>query len=395
MKVTIGWVVWFRIWILFVFSIGIVSSLAFYLKFDPFLFERYFSFAIALFFWGVLFTKKSVNFRVVKSWDIFCLMLFTCWVFLRIESDQLAPVGFFLFFLIIYFFQASLFSLRDKFFLSFLSVSKNLYFLVCLVLLLMLVSGREEFYQLGDRFVGFFASPTTFATWMVALYIISFSDVVCGFAKQKRSLLLGFVAFFMLFLFVYFSGTRVNLVFLLLLVTCFLFRGIFLHRRIRFLMLVLYAVAIFSIYPLYGLFAEYFSSELIAYRYESGVDASFGLRSILFSSVFGEVLESGIFGLFFGQGGESSRNLIVSIWGVDVLPHNDIVRILHDYGAIFCVAYVLFIARLGASNYISMLAALLYMTAFVHNMIYSHYLIVTLVVFSEVGIFKSFLRRES
>jgi O-antigen ligase len=132
-------------------------------------------------------------------------------------------------------------------------------------------------------------------------------------------------------------------------------------------------------YPVYDIIIKKYPS-LVEVRYESGRDASFGLRNSLFSTTLNEFSKLNNYEKLFGAGNEASRNMIKSKFKSDLQTHNDFIRFLFDFGIIPTVIFLTFLLKIFSKNKITFIIGLIYFLSFYHNMLY-HLLFVLLSLF--------------
>lgn len=344
---------------------------------DPFLSERAITTAVAAATYLILLltTKPHIDLKGVL---LFTSLTTTC-IFVSIKStiDFPAPAAFFFFVSII-----ALTSSRLPHPTNPSSKSATICLLGLIpILLIMYISKGAYFFQQGNRFVGFFSSPTTFSSWLCCLLTLAYSD---NLSKAKNpSLLQLFIITTTAFL-IYASGTRINIIIpIIILIHQFTNIGLNNHNSRRAALLITISLVLF-IYPIYEVSTQYIPTEIIAFRFSGGTDTSFGLRYALFSAVSEILYSSSIIELLWGHGAEASRKLIIEQWGVDLFPHNDAIRIIYDFGAIFAAAFILTIINLASRHPLSTVLCILYFISFMHNMIYSHYLI-ALIIYTSIS----------
>ena len=246
-------------------------------------------------------------------------------------------------------------------------------FFICYLLLsvtfLFLDQGHME---IGNRFVGFTASPTTFSGILVVVFILV--DVTLKPLSRTRLILL-----FIVLLFVYLSKTRLILLFLIV----YPFLVFFIKKKAVSLGLVFLVVftTLFFVYALYGWVIERFP-ELVTLRYEDARDASFGLRYQMYKVVELDFYSGTIWEILFGKGNEYSRLLIIENMGKDFFPHNDFIRIINDWGIVGASAFFIFLYRISKKNITGLLVSLLYLILWYSNMIFNLFLISILIIAS-------------
>ena len=368
-----------EIWFLFAFGVGAIQLLSLIFSYDPFLIERVLSLALSAGLLLVLFrSSQQFVFKRSKLTTACCLLLVLLFLLFKSSTTYPAPFASFLFLLIITLQYASWNGQMSN---SQIRLNKRIFRYLLLVLSILFISQNKIWFQLGDRFVGFFGSPTTFATWLAALFLFCYFQSPSNTrSKNKEALICWIVVSF----FVYTSGTRVNLIFMII-ALALIFNPLTLTNKSRALIITINVILIFFVYPIYTFLSGYVESSVLAFRYSDGADTSFGLRSVLFSTVFENFINTGTRGILFGNGAESSRDLIKTLWGADLYPHNDILRIMYDFGVFFVTGFTCLIVYLGSRNTLAMLLTMLYVFSFLHNMIYSPFLIALIVTASTLS----------
>jgi hypothetical protein len=107
--------------------------------------------------------------------------------------------------------------------------------------------------KLGNRFAGLHPSPTSFAVWITLIYIVSFSGQLSGFCSERVGQLLAVMGFVMVSLLVFFSKTRINFAYMILIFLILMFkRIIFKKRAIASLVFFCFCAFIFISYYIYS-----------------------------------------------------------------------------------------------------------------------------------------------
>lgn len=248
--------------------------------------------------------------------------------------------------------------LLDKFFISFLLCSFFFLFL------------DHSYMLVGNRYMGFTGSPTTFSGILVTVFIVL--DATLSPFGKKRLLYI-----FLVLLFVYLSKTRLVLLFF---ATYPLLYFLVKRKALNFgtVFLVFFGV-LFFVYVLYGLVIEKFP-ELITLRYKDARDASFGLRFELYKIIESDFYSGNIWEILFGKGNEHSRLLIIQEKGKDLFPHNDFVRVINDWGVIGAMTFFILLYRLAVKNITSLFISLLYLILWYSNMVFNLFLISILLI---------------
>lgn len=233
---------------------------------------------------------------------------------------------------------------------------------------LFLESGFDEMH----RFQGFIGSPTIYAGFLAFLLIIS------TYNSSLKSV--NFIVFYAITLYlVLLSKTRLLIIFLL--VYPFL---LFLLRNKSWaskkLIFGSFFVLSFMIYPMYS-FVTYLFPGLVTLRYEDNRDASFGLRVYLFDSVREHFSEGNFFQILFGFGNEYSRLFVKDLIGIDLMPHNDFMRILMDWGLLGFFLFCVILFKIALKNSLTMLLTMVYIILFYSNTVFNLFLISILLLF--------------
>jgi hypothetical protein len=217
-----------------------------------------------------------------------------------------------------------------------------------------------------SRFVGFIGSPTVFSGIIVTLYVVVTRrwDI-----KSFKFILISLIVFG----FVLLTKTRLILIFIVIfpLIKYLIASKKWMTLKKLFLIFLITTV---SIYPLYGLVIKWFPM-LVSIRYEDQRDASFGLRYFIFKKMTVNYSEGTIVEKSFGKGNEYSRNFIEELFKYDLMPHNDFVRLLNDWGAIGLFLFLLLLYRISTKNNEACYVTGVYMLLFYSNMVFNIFLI--------------------
>lgn len=363
--------------------LGIIFIFSRLLGYDAFLMERviFFFASVVLFFvyfsfccYGLIGLQKR---RLLSS--VFVAFFIVFFIVANIDFSRLAPPLFFLNAILLLF--CALVVRRenkDKTYCSNKILAPCFWFYIFISLLLYL-SGYVEAYQQGNRFVAFGVSPTTFTIWLLAIYILVYgAESLCrGRHSWKALAALAIVTFF-----VYESGTRANLLFCFFLIFVLFFRALFLLKAIRVVAIVAFFVFVLFVYNIYDFLISNILGDMLSYRFEGGADDSFRTRLFYFNLIFTEISRADFSSILFGHGADASRSYLTNYFGIDIYPHNDLIRLAYDYGMVFSMAFCGWITILASRNMYAFLFSCLYITSFMHNMIYSHYLIMLIIAFS-------------
>jgi len=284
------------------------------------------------------------------------------------SSEYLKPIIFFLFILNIF---LVIQKVKINEITSIINLFTYLYIGISLIFLLLSLRISEE----DGRFSGFLLSPTVYSVQLEIVLILFLFVNDNWFKKAIIFIMIGFLIFM--------SGTRLNFAFLLGIPLL-----IFIIRKKAHIKPLLFLGLIFSLNLLYvaydALQRANFIQEFNASRYEGGRDASFGLRFHLYKTLLNSFSHDfSFFDFILGKGAEKSRILVLADIGVDILPHNDFLRFIYDFGILAAVLYFLFLYRISKTNIAAFLLVTLYLVAFYHNMIYSFELLAIAILISH------------
>ena len=213
--------------------------------------------------------------------------------------------------------------------------------------------------------MGFVGSPTIYSGFITSIFVV--------ISLRWKLTSIKFIAYYLLiFGLVYLTKTRLLLIFLVI------YPVLLLLLRTRFLLdrkktfAAFYAVTLL-IYPLYNRVVEWFPS-LLTLRYGRQEDTSFSLRNYLFLESEKEYFSGSILQMLFGRGNEYSRNFVMDLMDIDLMPHNDYMRILIDWGLIGFLVFSLLLFVLAIKNNYTLLLCLVYMILFYSNTVFNIYL---------------------
>ena len=230
----------------------------------------------------------------------------------------------------------------------------------------------ESAWDETQRFKGFVGSPTVYAGILTAVYVVSSINLR---VKSYSFLLLTTVVFFLIYL----SKTRLILVFIIL--YPFLLYAVREKSWISLKkMFFIFFVISLSIYPLYEQAVKTFPS-LVSLRYDDNRDASYGLRYFLYSKMKEVYFSGDLKEKLIGRGNEFSRVYIESLLGRDLMPHNDFLRILVDWGAIGLLLFMFLFYKLSTKDSTTLFISLVYLLLFYSNMVFNLFLISLLIIF--------------
>ena len=243
-----------------------------------------------------------------------------------------------------------------------------LMYIVCSIPFLFLEIGKE----VTGRFIGFTGSPTVYAGIITTLYILASK----GWGVKSYKFIISTI---IVFSFVYLSKTRLILIFILI----FPFLKYFLENKIFFSLkkvFLTFLITIMSVYPLYEQVVKTFPS-LVSVRYEDNRDASFGLRYFVYKKLITEYSEGSFIEKMLGKGNEYSRTYIKDLFRFDLMPHNDFIRILIDWGFLGLILFIGFLYKISTKNKETCFLSIVYMLLFYSNMVFNLFLISILIIF--------------
>ncbi|MEW5950209.1 MAG: O-antigen ligase family protein [Thermodesulfobacteriota bacterium] len=221
------------------------------------------------------------------------------------------------------------------------------------------------------RYKFLFPSPTVFSVWLIACYAL--------FIMENPHRLTKYAAFAATSLICLMTDTRLSIAFLpIVLIYTFINRP-FRTSTYAFLY-TMTTIMLGSLYYVYGILSKHAGVEQIHHSHEISTDNSYETRTYLFDITFNSFNQSDWTHKIFGIGAESARNEVIKTAGIDLLPHSDFMRILHDFGFLGLALHLTLIYLLSRHTRTSQVLGLLTLTAFMHNMIYSYFLILALIV---------------
>ncbi|MFD2563563.1 O-antigen ligase family protein [Aquimarina rubra] len=177
---------------------------------------------------------------------------------------------------------------------------------------------------------------------------------------------------------VYLTKTRLILLFLLvypLLRVLMNYKKWFTIKRV----FVIFLMTTLFIYFLYTRVTEWFPS-LVTLRYENSQDSSFNLRFYLYSLIEDNFINGNWIERMLGKGNEFSRNFIRAKFDHDLMPHNDYIRILNDWGVVGFLLFIYFFYKIGTKNKNTLFVSLVFMLLFYSNMIFNLFMISILII---------------
>lgn len=226
-------------------------------------------------------------------------------------------------------------------------------------------------YTSQQRFMGFVGSPTIFSGYITSIFVI--------ISSRWKLLSLKFMLYYLvLIVLVYLTKTRLILV-LLVIYPALLFliqQKKIVSRRVVF---IFFFAITFLIYPLYNLVINWFPG-LVTLRYGKTPDSSFELRNYLFLETEKAYFNGNTWDQLMGKGNEYSRNLVLDLLEIDLMPHNDYMRILLDWGAIGFIIFSMVLFRLAVANNYTLLLCLVYMILFYSNTVFNLFLISLIII---------------
>lgn len=329
----------------------------------------YFSLILLFLLW-LLVAREKVSFALGDGADLLLLALITLVSVVNFSSFRYSlPILFSGYLLVFYWYLTTLPQVSFQRISPFLDKAFLAYVLFSIIYLLMVPHSHMA---VGDRFIGFTGSPTTYAAVMATLFL--FMD-----ASREKITLKRLGTYLLVLLFVYLSKTRLILIFLLLYPFLLFFM---LRRRVLYRMVYLaFFTILFFLYAVYRGVVEFFP-ELITLRYEDGRDASFGLRYYLFELLTNDYFSGSTFEMLLGKGNEYSRLLVEADRGLDLYPHNDFYRLMNDWGALGAVLFFIFLYRIAGKNRTVLMISLLYLILFYSNMVYNLFMVSVLLIAS-------------
>jgi O-Antigen ligase len=226
-------------------------------------------------------------------------------------------------------------------------------------------------FEFQGRFSGFSDSSTTYSIFIITIVLL--------LIRTNLSIYYKGIIYVIGIILVAITLTRLNLAFYLLIPFFILVSRANPNRRSLFI--IIYVVLLNLVYPIYNTIAQRYP-EIIEVRYADGKDASFGLRIALFNEVYSNWNDSEPWNKYFGNGLEDARQHIIELHKLDLLPHNDFMRILNDFGLIPSILFLIWLVRIINSNRTTFILGLLYFLSFYHNMVYNLYIISIIVLCS-------------
>lgn len=244
---------------------------------------------------------------------------------------------------------------------------------VLYILLAIIYSFFSTSFALEGRFSGFTGSSTTFSMFIILIVTINILLI-----KKKLYRVILYTIGLVLILP---TVTRLNIAFYLFLPFFLFFAKK--NRLIRLVVLLIYMTLLNLTYPVYNSIIKNYPS-LVEVRYESGRDASFGLRYALFNKTLEKFSELTTNEKLLGAGNEASRNMIKANFKSDLQTHNDFIRFLFDFGIIPTLMFLTFLLIIFSKNKATFMIGLIYLVSFYHNMLYQLIFILLAIYFFKI-----------
>ena len=355
----------------------LMLGLIYLFNITPFFITAPYFFLVLCILTALIIQKKKLTFKKVESVNLILLLLLIFISIFNFTTIRYSlPVLFCVYLFILYLYLVSILKnpglLNKKLMLIFfwIYVLMSVFFVLFLDFTHMAV---------GDRFIGFTGSPTTYAAILTAVFIMIDS-------RMKKLSFLRIAVFVSVVFFVYLSKTRLILLFLLLYPLLLVLLD---KRRVPYSFVFLsFFIVLFFLYEVYEVVVIYFP-ELITLRYEDARDASFGLRYYLYLMVEADFNSGTVWEMIFGKGNEYSRLLVERHIGQDIYPHNDFIRLMNDWGILGCSLYMIFLFRVSIVNKTSLLISLLYLILFYSNLVFNLFLVTALILAAHQQVYNN------
>ena len=310
------------------------------------------------------FTQSKINVRTDQI-ALYFLLLVICSLINFASARYSLPIFFTIYAL---FLTVFIDNLNDK------SISFKLlaYYYVLMIGLSVPMIFLKAGYTEAGRFIGFIGSPTIYSGFIASFFIVV--------SYRYKMWTFKFLTFFLITLYlVYLSKTRLLLILVIIypMLRLLALKRAWISRKLIFL---LFYVSTLLIYPLYSFITNLFPS-LVTLRYGKKEDSSFGLRNYLFEELKDVLLDGNVTEVFFGRGNEFSRNYVEKLMGFDLMPHNDYLRLLIDWGIIGFLIFSFALYKMATKNDLSLYLSLVYMLLFYSNTIFNLFLISLLLIF--------------
>lgn len=242
----------------------------------------------------------------------------------------------------------------------------------------------------GGRFSGLHAWPTGFSVWITLIFLISVSDKIL---RTRKTILCYFdiLNYFIVFFLVYSSGTRINFFFFSLLGGLLFFDWLINTNKKRMTIFFLFTGIMFFSYQIYVIFHDILFFGL---RDVSGGSDSFNTRYAMLNYALEDYINNlNVINFLFGSGAGSARTSIISHMGSDYLAHHDFIALIFDYGALVFFGFMFFLMHLASKNKLSFFLVLLYVSSFLHNMVFT-LPVITLAIITSAFLEKSILKER-
>jgi|SRR5690625_2733756 len=226
----------------------------------------------------------------------------------------------------------------------------------------LIITGLLFYFHEESRFKGFSVSSTSFSLYLTVIILLS------GYYFKRKFFYV--IIFITSFYFIFESGTRTTLVALVFIP---LIASIYRMIAWREFYLITIIIIIISAYPLYGIISDASAIELNARMDEDG--GSYATRLSLTLLMVDLISENSFYEFMFGNGVEYSRIYILNNRGMDLMPHNDFLRILIDYGVIFFILFISILIKFMKKNSKTLTIGIIYLLSFYHNMIFDPFFI--------------------
>jgi hypothetical protein len=304
----------------------------------------------------ILISRKTLKFSFSNA---ILLVLFILAVF-QLKSFRFSgPV----------FFIGSIFVLN--FFLENLAVKKysqtivRFFYYITLLLSFLCLFFENCYSELG-RFQGFVGSPTIYSAFIFLMFLLFFQP-----RGNSRGLFF-YLNYLIVLFFIYKSETRLVLLFFIL----FPFIEMAVKSgRIKYkTILNIVSVILISLYPIYSWIVKKFPL-IVKFRYEDGVDRSANLRLALYDMCVDFFVNGSWLNILFGHGTESARLMIWQKFGTDIMPHNDFLRILIDWGIVGTALFFIFLYKIIRKTELTFYIGMVYLLLFYSNTIYNVFLV--------------------
>lgn len=232
------------------------------------------------------------------------------------------------------------------------------------------------FMNFEGRFQAWSQSPTT-----IGIYCLYFTLLFHSFVSKKKSRLL--IVSILLMLVALFSGTRSVLLLAVFFIFCFWFPSleIKLNKKNITILIILFILTLSVFNDIIYNFLSELGLNILTDRYAGGTDDSYLTRLSLKTEQLAILTKSNVFNLLFGHGNGytiSAINFSNVRDSYVMLPHNDFLKLLIDWGIIFTFAFLLLIINLFLQIKRPLAPLMLYVLSFSHNMMFDHFSLILL-----------------